>query len=282
MDNKLSAGIGLPRRIVGDVLLALILGFTVYLSVIMLGRIQTVVLKQVYRQVFRRELVVCGLFLLLALDVRFSLLTRLPGAPLKFLGWLARLAVIGAAAAVLFFGARVLAGCVLHTADGTKNVIVLGLALENGRPAPDLLSRVDTARSYWEKNPDATLILTGGNPDAEGRTEAAVMRELLVERGVPAERTVLEDKASSTRENFRNTAAMLDPAEPVVLISSSYHMDRAIQTAQSAGFTNVRRLPAPSEPFPFGANVMWEIMMEINTLTARLSRRGDRVPRPPQ
>ena len=65
MDNKLSAGIGLPRRIVGDVLLALILGFTVYLSVIMLGRIQTVVLKQVYRQVFRRELVVCGVFLII-------------------------------------------------------------------------------------------------------------------------------------------------------------------------------------------------------------------------
>ena len=82
------------------------------------------------------------------------------------------------------------------------------------------------------------MILTGGNADASGRTEAAVMREILAERGVADVRMILEDQAKSTKDNFKNTAQIIDPGKPVVLISSDYHMDRAVQTAKAAGFTN--------------------------------------------
>ena len=54
---------------------------------------------------------------------------------------------------------------------------------------------------------------------------------------------------------------------PVVLISSNYHMDRAAQTAKSAGFSNGLRLPAPSSFLSFGANVMSEVVLELNELT---------------
>ena len=36
-------------------------------------------------------------------------------------------------------------------------------------------------------------------------------------------------------------AQMVDPARPIVLISSNYHMDRATQTAEKAGFSEVLR-----------------------------------------
>ena len=58
------------------------------------------------------------------------------------------------------------------------------------------------------------------------------MRDILAERGVADERTILEDQAESTKANFRNTAQLIDPSAPVVLISSNYHMDRAVQTAK--------------------------------------------------
>ena len=46
-------------------------------------------------------------------------------------------------------------------------------------------------------------------------------------------------------------------------------MDRAVQTAKSAGFTNILRLPAPSSFLGYGANVMSEVILELNELTLR-------------
>ena len=59
---------------------------------------------------------------------------------------------------------------------------------------------------------------------------------------------------------------MLPPTEPVVLISSDYHMDRAVATAKSAGFTKVLRLPAKSDFLSYGANMMWEVILDLNEL----------------
>ena len=48
------------------------------------------------------------------------------------------------------------------------------------------------------------------------------------------------------------------------------HMDRAVRTAREAGFTRVLRLPAPSAFLSFGANVMWEGIMEVNERTFKI------------
>ena len=95
------------------------------------------------------------------------------------------------------------------------------------------------------------------------------MYDILAERGVPEDRMIQEDQAETTKENFRNTAQLVDPAQPVVLISSDYHMDRAVQTAKNAGFSNIMRLPAPSSFLSYGANVMYEVVLELNELTLK-------------
>ena len=267
MENKKEKKrVGTARRVIGDVLLVLIAGFTVYLSVIMIHRINTVVLANVYKNIFWRELVICGLFLLLALDIRFNLFTGFRARPLRIVGWVVRGCLIVAAAAVLFIGGRIIFSGMIGNAGDTDRVLVLGMALEDGQPTEDLRLRLKTAKEYAEEHPNAVLVLTGGNPDESGRTEAAVMKELLTEQGFPEERMVLEDKAFDTRTNFKNVAEMVDPAEPVAVVSSNYHMYRAAKTAESAGFTDVRRLPAPSDPLRYGVNVMWEIVSEVNSI----------------
>ena len=90
------------------------------------------------------------------------------------------------------------------------------------------------------------------------------MRDILTGKGFPEERLVIEDKAQDTKENFRNAAKLIDPDEPVIVVSSNYHMGRAVKLAKEAGFTDVKRLPALSDPVQFGANVMWEVILEIN------------------
>ena len=255
----------MARKTIGNILILLTVVFTAYLSAVMIWRISTVVLKDNYIKVFKYELIACAVFLLLSLDVRFNF-TGMQSRVLKAAGWCLRIAVVLVTAVLLFFIGKVTVSSFIHTEGPAKNAVVLGLALENGKPVDDLLSRLDTAEAYHRKQPDATLILTGGNPDASGRTEADVMRGILAERGVSEDRMLLEDQAETTKDNFRNIARLIDPEEPVLLISSNYHMDRAVQTARNAGFTGILRLPAPSSFLLFGANVMWEVTLELNDL----------------
>lgn len=267
--KKDEAGQKKPRaagRIIGSLFLALVVLFTVYLSAVMLHRINTVVIKGIYKKVFSRELVICTLFLLAALDLRFRLFTRFRSRPLRVIGWLLRLVTAGLAVFVLLLGGRVIFAGLANDAGEADTAIVLGMALEDGRPTRDLLLRLDTAEAYAAEHPQSRLILTGGNQDEKGRTEAAVMKEILLERGLDESRIITEDQATDTKENFRNAAAMTDPSRPVVIVTSNYHMNRAVRIAGSAGFSSVMRVPAPSEPLYYGANVMWEVLMELNFL----------------
>ena len=264
---KIGNRISRVRRIIGDILLALAVLLAADVAFVMPAKINAVVLKADYREIFVYELILCAVLLLFALDVRFNLFTRWKPVIARIAGWIPRIVIVLLSAVIVFFCGKVIAGSVMNTAGQAEHAIVLGLALENGKPAPDLLARLDTAQAYLEKYPEARLILTGGNADASGRTEAAVMRDILIERGVSEERMLLEDQAESTKDNFRNTAQIIDPGRPVVLISSNYHMDRAVQTAKSAGFSSVLRLPAPSSFFSYGANVLYEVILELNELT---------------
>ena len=253
-------------RIIGDILLVLAVVLTADVLFVMPARIRAVVLKADYRKVFVYELILCAALLVFALDVRFSLFTRWKPAVLKAAGWGLRGAVALFSAGILFLCGKVITGGMINTADRADYAIVLGLALENGEPTPDLVARLDTARDYLEKYPKARLILTGGNADGSGRTEAAVMRDILTERGVPEDRMILEDRAETTKENFRNIAGMVSKDEPVVMISSNYHMDRAVRNAEKEGFSRIMRLPAPSGFFAYGANMLSEVVLDINDL----------------
>lgn len=264
---KNSKTLSRTRRIIGDILLALVLLLAIDVVFVMTARINAVVLKADYQQVFMYQIILCVILLVFALDVRFNLFTRWKPAVLKGIGYVLRTVFALLTAVIVFFCGKVIIGGMINTAGQANSAIVLGLALENGKPAPDLQARLDTARAYLDKYPEAQLILTGGNADETGRTEAAVMRDLLAEQGVPEGRMILEDQAETTIENFRNIAGMVSKDEPVVMISSNYHMDRAVRNASEQGFTNVMRLPAPSGFLAYGANMLSEVVLDLNDLT---------------
>ena len=255
------------RRIIGDVLLLLVVYLIISVTLVMPARMNAVVRGADLKSVFMYQIILCGVLLLFALDIRFNLLTRWKPVILKVIGWVLRVAVLLFSAVILFFCGKVIVGGMINTAGQADYAIVLGLALENGQPAPDLLARLDTGRGYLEKYPQARLILTGGNPDESGRTEAAAMRDVLVGQGVPEDRLILEDQAKSTKENFRNIAGIVPAGDPVVMISSNYHMDRAVRIASDSGFSHLMRLPAPSGFLAFGANMLSEVVLNVNDLT---------------
>ena len=257
------------NRIIGDILLLLAMLLTADVLFIMPARMKAVVLKTVYRKVFLYQLFLCAVLLVFALDIRFNLFTRWQSGTLNVIGWILRAAVILAAAGILFFCGKIIAGGLVNTAGRAGYALVLGLALENGKPVPALLARLDATQAYLEKYPEARLILTGGNADESGRTEAAVMRDILLEKGVPESRMILEDRSETTVENFRNTAAIISKDEPVVIITSDYHMDRAVRNAREEGFTHLMRLPVSSGILAFGANMLTEIIANVHDLTVK-------------
>lgn len=248
------------RRAVGNFLILLSLAFTAYIAAVMIFKIATVQLKQNYIIMLGVELAVCAVIVVLCFDIRTGFLTKAHNGFLKFIGWIIRVIFIALTLFVLAVTAYTVANSFGDATPKAKNAVVLGMALEDGKPNSDLISRVETAVKYAGENPEATLIASGGNGSENVKSEAEVMKELLTERGVEPSRIVTEDSSSDTRGNFENTAKLIDPTEPLVIITSSYHMQRAVDTAKSAGFTEVLKCPAPADPLFYGVNLVWEVI----------------------
>ncbi len=98
-----------------------------------------------------------------------------------------------------------------------------------------VLAFADLARDY----PEARLVYSGGSHAWEGEIgEAAVMTPLLEQLGISADRLVLEDKSRNTSQNAVMSFNLVKPAaeEKWVLVTSSYHMPRAIGAFRQAGW----------------------------------------------
>lgn len=102
-----------------------------------------------------------------------------------------------------------------------KAIVVLGARINldpnNGKysPSPMLRMRLDkTYEKYLEGTDDLTTIITsGGSPHGETVTESSVMRDFLLEKGVPSCKIFEEDKSNNTLQNCFQTYALLDCLE---------------------------------------------------------------------
>ena len=89
--------------------------------------------------------------------------------------------------------------------------------------------------------PQARLFDIGGPtpPDPRERAEADVAADVLVELGVPRERIEIERASRNTYENAIYGAALAKPkpGEVWVLVTSAFHMPRAVGCFREAGFS---------------------------------------------
>ena len=108
-------------------------------------------------------------------------------------------------------------------------ILLLGLKLNpDGSPRKELLLRIQTAARCYREGLALLVIPCGGQTPGTPVSEAAVMRDLLIEQGVPAQAIRLEDRSQLTVENFVNARGLLEAARPrVLIVTSDYHMLRA-------------------------------------------------------
>jgi uncharacterized SAM-binding protein YcdF (DUF218 family) len=86
--------------------------------------------------------------------------------------------------------------------------------------------------------PQARLLDIGGPTPPGGRAEADEAAEVLVALGVPRERIEIERRSRNTYENAFNAAAIAHPkpGEAWALVTSAFHMPRAMGCFRAAGF----------------------------------------------
>lgn len=170
--------------------------------------------------------------------------------------------------ALIFWGAA---------GSGSENmdyVIVLGARVGDGTISNSLRARLDKAIEYSRKNPGTVFILSGGQSHGEPLAEAQVMYDYLLYNGVPAQQMVMETVSTSTVENIAYSKVMIDRIEeqrrkemqsrgPVVapgpflrveekpiqtgVLTSSYHLFRAKETAEKWGIAGVHGIAAKSD-----------------------------------
>ena len=125
--------------------------------------------------------------------------------------------------------------------------IVLGGAIEpdvsaaHGQPAlTDSGERITILAELARRYPKARLIFSGGNGSLIGgsASEADYALRLLESFGIARARIELEGRARNTIENAQFSKAITapKPGERWVLVTSAYHMPRAIGVFRQAGF----------------------------------------------
>ena len=88
------------------------------------------------------------------------------------------------------------------------------------------------------------IIVTGGSGAllTTTKSESENLKTVLVQAGVPSDDIILEIKARNTAENALYTKELINPNEQIILITSAFHMRRAVACFRKAGM-NVTTFP---------------------------------------
>jgi len=151
-------------------------------------------------------------------------------------------------------------------------IIVLGGAIDTDVSAAhgeaaltNAADRVTAVAGLAHRYPSARIIYSGGTGNIfhTRANEAAFALPLLESLGVARERIVLQGRSRNTAEDAAFSREMADPkpGERWLLVTSAYHMPRAIGAFRKAGF--------PVEPYPVDWRTgidLWHAVKAANTL----------------
>lgn len=136
---------------------------------------------------------------------------------------------------------------VLTGSETIAGIIVLGGAEDSrvgarrsAHAVNESAERLSEAVTLARRFPQARLVFTGGSGAliTSGPPEADAAKRIFEDLGVEPQRIVLEDRSRNTHENARYTFDLLQPkaGETWLLVTSAFHMPRAIGVFRKAGF----------------------------------------------
>ncbi len=115
-------------------------------------------------------------------------------------------------------------------------LIILGCGIrKDGTPTPLLAGRIDRAVRFAKEQEALTgkapvFVTSGGQGSDEVTSESKAMKNYLLERGIPKEQILEEDKSTSTFENMQFSKKLIDAENPkakVAYSTTNYHVFRS-------------------------------------------------------
>ncbi|WP_212935036.1 YdcF family protein [Bacillus hominis] len=126
-------------------------------------------------------------------------------------------------------------------------IIVLGSGLINDKVPPLLASRINKAIDfYWKQaavTTPPTIIFSGGQGPDENLPEAEAMQNYAIEKGIPLEHTVGENRSVNTYQNMLFSKEIMDSLKPEgkyrsIFTTNNFHLFRAGIYARQAGLNS--------------------------------------------
>ncbi|MFC6275164.1 YdcF family protein [Levilactobacillus tangyuanensis] len=124
-------------------------------------------------------------------------------------------------------------------------LIVLGAGLLNGNEVSPLLGqRIDRAMRFYDKQLAKTgrapvIIFSGGQGGDETVPEGVAMRQYALDRGLPADHAIAEERSRTTFENMVFSQQIItargDENPRITFVTNGYHTFRAGMIAKRAG-----------------------------------------------
>ena len=133
-------------------------------------------------------------------------------------------------------------GSVLKTvpaADEYDAIVVLGAQVKpDGSPSFQLGWRLDAAYEAWTQK-NVPVVVCGAQGNDEPMPEAEAMSLYLENKGVPAADILKDPDSFNTNQNLQNAAKLLQDLpgiQRVMIVTSDYHVPRAMALARDLGF----------------------------------------------
>ncbi|ACA40758.1 conserved hypothetical protein [Lysinibacillus sphaericus C3-41] len=126
-------------------------------------------------------------------------------------------------------------------------IIVLGSGLINDKVPPLLASRIQKAIDFYHKQATVstppTIIFSGGQGSDENLPEAEAMQRYAIEKGIPIEHTLQENRSVNTYQNMLFSKQIMDDikqgeAYNSIFTTNNFHLFRAGIYARLAGLNS--------------------------------------------
>lgn len=142
-----------------------------------------------------------------------------------------------------------------------------GLAQRWGLPmVNEAGERFIAAAALAHQYPNARVVFSGGSGALRdlGRKvplQSGMAQDLLIGLGIAPDRIELEGTSRNTAENARNSFALLQPKETEtwVLVTSAFHMPRALRSFHAASWDNITPWPVDFRTREWPARLNWDL-----------------------
>lgn len=142
--------------------------------------------------------------------------------------------------------------------------------LETRYPAEPPLPAIDGILVLGGAHPGAQVLFTGGSGAVRdvlgpGMPGAEVARRFYAELGLDPARLVLESASRTTAENARLSLALAQPGQTWVLVTSAFHMPRALASFRAAGWSG-DLIPWPVDFRGAPLRIGWDLTGQLERL----------------